>query len=286
MLIRGQNNRDVWGHDADRMATVVTDAVPFEIDIVQPQSPIVRGGSKELKVVATRQEGFAQPIAIRLLYNPPGIGSSGSISIPGDKNEITIPLTANGSAAIGTWPIAVLGTATVGNGAVEIASQMASLTIAEAYMSFTFQKTAGELGTQTELVVNVQNALPFEGEAQVVLLGLPAGTATPAEPQKITKDTTQLVFPITIAQEAKPGTYKSLVCRADVLQSGEPVTHTLGTGELRVDQPLPPKVAPAPQPKPQPAAPAPEAKPAEAPPKRLSRLEQLRLEKLKQEGQP
>jgi hypothetical protein len=235
-------------------------------------------------VLAKRQEGFNQTIAVRLLYNPPGIGSSGSISIPGDKSEITIPLTANGSAAIGTWPIAVLGTATVGNGAVEVASQMASLEIAAAYMAFTFQKTAGELGTQTELVVNVENAAPFEGEAQVVLLGLPAGTATPAEPQKITKETPQLVFPITIAPDAKPGTYKSLVCRADVLQSGEPVTHMLGTGELRVDQPLPPKAAPAPPP--QPAAPAAEAKPAEAPPKRPSRLEQLRLEKMQQEGQP
>ena len=42
MLVRGQNNRDVWGHDADRMAVAVTEEVPFEIEIVQPKVPIVR----------------------------------------------------------------------------------------------------------------------------------------------------------------------------------------------------------------------------------------------------
>jgi hypothetical protein len=60
---------------------------------------------------------------------------------------------------------------------------------------------------------------------------------------------------------------------------GEPVTHTLGTGELRIDAPLPPK----PDAPPAAAAAAPMPMPAEAAPmKRLSRLEQLRLEKEQQ----
>ena len=281
MLVRGQNNLDVWGHDADRMASVVTEEVPFEIEIVQPKSPIARLGSKQLKVVAKRKEGFNQAIAIRMLYNPPGIGSSGSISIAADKNEAEIPLTANGSAAIGTWPIVVTGSAQVGNGRVELATQMADLTISDSYMTLAFEKTAGELGQQTQLQVSVENKIEFEGEATVELLGLPANTSTAAEPLKIKKDTADLLFPITIAENAKPGTYKSLVCRVIVTQDGEPVPHTLGTGELRVDTPLPPKVAaPTPAPVAKPAAPAPAAAPA---PKRLTRLEMLRLEKLKQE---
>ena len=90
------------------------------------------------------------------------------------------------------------------------------------------------------------------------------------------------MFPVTIAQEAKPGVYKSLVCRATVTVNGEPVVYTQGTGELRVDEPLPPKVA-APAAAPAPSAPAAPQPQAEAP-KRLSRLEQLRLQK-QQEGQ-
>jgi hypothetical protein len=282
MLVRGQNNRDVWGHTADRMAAVVTEAVPFEIEIVQPQAPIARGGSKQLKVAAKRGEGFTQPIAIRMLYNPPGIGSSGSISIPGDKNEAEIPLTANSGAAIGTWPIIVTGSAPVGNGRMEVATQMAELTISDSYFNFAFEKAAGELGQETQVVVNVENKIEFEGEAEVQLLGLPANTSTNPEPLKMTKDTTQLVFPVKIDETARPSVYKSLVCRAAVMQNGEPVTHTIGTGELRIDQPLPPKVA-APQPAPQ-AKPQPQPAQPTAPPKRLSRLEQLRLEKMQQQG--
>ncbi|MEJ5186570.1 MAG: hypothetical protein WHT46_05765, partial [Candidatus Geothermincolales bacterium] len=61
------------------------------------------------------------------------------------------------------------------------------------------------------------------------------------------------------------------LCQVVVMEQGEPVTHNLGTGQLRVDQPLPPKAnAPAA------TAQAP-PKPAEAAPKRLTRLEQLRL---------
>jgi hypothetical protein len=277
MLVRGQNNRDVWGHDADRMAAVVAEEMPFSLEIVQPKAPIARQGSKELKVVAKRRDDFKQGIALRMLYNPPGIGSSGSISIPADKNEAVIPLTANGSAAIGTWPIVVTGSSTVSGGRVEVATQMAQLEIADSYFTFAFDKTAAELGQDTELVVNIENKTPFEGEAEVRLLGLPANTSTKDEPTKITKDTTQMVFPIKVAENAKPATYKSLVCRAVVTQDGEPVTHTLGTGELRVDKPLPPKVAapkPAAKPQPKPAAPKPPTT------KRLSRLEQLRLQRL------
>ncbi len=282
MLVRGQNNRDVWGHDADRMAAAVTDEAPFEIEIVQPKSPIARQGSKQLKVVAKRKEGFTQAIAIRMLYNPPGIGSSGSISIPGDKSEAAIPLTANTSAAIGSWPIVITGAAQVGNGRVEVASQMAELTISDSFVTLAFEKSAGELGGEAKLAVSVENKVEFEGEAEVQLLGLPAKTATNPEPMKITKEPANLLFPITIQQDARPGVYKSLVCRVIVMQNGESVTHTIGAGELRVDKPLPPKVdAPKPTPKPKAApAPAAAAKPTAKP---LSRLELLRQQKAEQE---
>ncbi|TVS16320.1 MAG: peptidase [Planctomycetaceae bacterium] len=280
MLVRGRNNIEVWGHTADRMAAAVTESLPFELEIVQPQSPIVRGGEKSLRIVAKRQEGFNQPIALRMLYNPPGIGSSGSITIAADQNEASIPLTANTSAGIGTWPIAVTGQATVGDGPVEAATQMAELNIVDTFMTFSFEKSAGELGQETEFLVNIENMTEFEGEATIELRGLPANTSTSAEPQKITSDTEMVVFPITIAEDAKPGGYKSLVCRATVMINGEPVIYTQVTGELRVDKPLPPKVdAPAAEP-----APA-EPKPKAEAPKRLSRLEQLRLQRQQEQQQ-
>jgi hypothetical protein len=289
MLVRGQNNVDVWGHDADRMATALSEDIPFKLDIVPPKAPLVRNGSMNLKVVATREEGFTSPISIRMLYNPPGIGSSGSIVIPEGQNEAVIPLTANAQAAIGTWKIVVVGRANDPSqqqqqqgrrrrgAGYECSSQLTDLAVADQFYKFQFERAAVEQGQETELSVKVEKLTDFEGEATAELLGIPAGVTT--EPVKFTKDTAELVFKIKAAPEARDGKHGGLVCRTVFNVNGEPVTHTLGSTELRVDKPLPPTVD---APKPMPVA---AAKPKAAPmpeKKRLSRLEQLRLEKEQQ----
>jgi len=283
MLVRGRNNRDVWGHDANRMAVGVAEQAPFSIEIVQPKVPIVRNGSMRLKVVATRAEGFDEPIAISMLDNPAGIGSSGSISIPQGNSEATIPLTANSKAAIGTWPIIVLGSAKTKGGDLEVASQQASLEVAEGFFTFDFAKSAAELGAQTEVIVQVATQRDFPGRATAELLGLPAKTSLiQPEPVEFTQDTEQLRFRIQVAEDARPGKHETLVCRTTVTMHGEPILQTLGRGELRLDKPLPKKTdtkekkEKAAKPAPKPAA----KKPAEKP---LSRLEQLRLNRQKEQ---
>ncbi len=277
-LVSGQNNVDVWGHNADRMAVALTEKVPYEIEIAQPQVPIVRNGEMGLKVIAKRAEGFNAAIALRLLYNPPGIGSSGSISIPADASEAVIPLTANNGAGIGTWPIVVIGSAPVGNGTAEIATQMATLEISDSLFTYEPGKAAAEQGKQAELMVKVNQNIAYDETVEVELVGLPANTSV-VEKLQMTKDTTELIFKIDVTAEAKPGRYTSLLCRSVQVRNGEPIVHTMASGELRVDVPLPPKPD-APQPAPE-AKPEPEKKPAERP---LTRLEQLRLERAKAKG--
>jgi len=277
MLVRGQNNIDVWGHDADRMATVLTEEIPYRIDIVPPKAPLVRNGSMGLKVVATRAAGFTAPISLRLLYNPPGVGSSGSISIAENQNEAIIPLTANGGAAIGTWKLCVVGRSGNREDSIRCSTQLADLTIADQFYKLAFDKSAVEQGKETEVAIKVEKLRDFAGAAKAELVGLPANTTT--QPIEFTKDSAELVFKVAAAAESKPGKYPSLVCVTTFPVEGETVTHTLGTGELRIDAPLPPKPN-----APTAAAPAAAAAPmpAAAPMKRLTRLEQLRLEKEQQ----
>lgn len=271
-LVFGQNNVDVFSHYAERMTMAVTDAAPFSIDIVQPKAPLVRDGAMDLKIVAKRAANYKAPIAVFLLYNPNGVGSSGSVVIPEGKNEAAIPLTANGGAELGDHRIVVLGRATVGNGAVEVSSQLATLTVAAPFVGFAYQKASVEQGQEADLIVKIAANTPFDGPAKVELLGLPAGvTSTPTEITKVTKD---LSFKLKTQKTSPAGKHTSLLCRAIVTVQGEPVTHMLYGGELRIDVPLPPKPnapAAAPQPKPQPTAVA--QKPAERP---LSPLEKLR----------
>jgi hypothetical protein len=273
MLIRGNNNTDVWGHDAERMAAVIAEAAPFSLEIVQPKAPLARNGSMGLKVVAKRDPEFKAPIAIRLLYNPPGVGSSTNVTIPEGQTETVIPLTANSGAAIGQWKLVVTGTAPFDKGTVEVASQFADLTIVDQFYKFAFVKSAVEQGQSTEVVVKVEHLQDFPGQAKCELVGLPNGATT--APVEFNKDTAELVFKVTSAKEARPGRYTTLVCVSKFAYQGEEVTQTLGGGELRIDAPLPPK------PSAKPAVAKAASKPAET--KRLSRLEQLRLEREQQE---
>jgi hypothetical protein len=286
MLVVGDNQRPVWTHTTQRLAVAVTEEVPFSVEIIEPKVPIVRNGSMELKVRAKRQEGFKSPIAIRLLYNPPGVSSSASGSIAEGQTEGVIPLTANGGASIGDWKIVVLAEATLnpgepspkrrrrrGTGGTLVSSQLAKLEIAESFLQLAFKPAAVELGKEAVLVAAVTNNREFPGDATVELLGLP-GEVT-AESVKINKDSSQVSFQIKTSPKSPAGRHKAIMCRAIVTLNGEPVQHTLGPAELRIDAPLPPK-ATKPAPKPAAVAVKTAPKPAAKP---LSRLEQLRQER-------
>lgn len=275
-IIRGQNNVDVWGYNGNRLAIAVTEPAPFDIQVVQPQVPLVRDGSMDLMVKAIRKEGFVQPIQLRLLSLPPGVGASGSIAIPGDKSEATIPMTANGGAQLRVWPITVLATYDTGRGPVTIASEFVNLEVTDSFFEFQFNKTVAEQGKSADILVGLKVKRPFEGKAEIEVLGLPPGTSSPAPKVPFAEGMERLTYPLAIPMETRQGNYKTIVCRAVIQSEKGIITQTNGAGEVQVDIPLPAPaaVAAAPMPMPQPAA-APAA-PVEKPLSRLEQLKQIR----------
>ena len=274
MLI-GLNNNVVNDYYADRAAIAVIKSMPCSIEIVAPKVPIVRNGSMGLVVKINRGDLDAD-VPIRMLYNPPGIGSSGSINIAKGQNEAVIPLTANSSAAIGQWPLIVY--ASVGGN--EIASEPVILDVQDKLFNFTFPKTSAELGGETAVLVDVEVMRDFEGSGEIELLGLPAGVVCENTKQAVTNETEQLAFAVKIEEKARVGQHKSIVARATITSANGEIRQTLGTGILQVDKPLPAPVEKKEEAKPKdPAKPAP---PKPAPAKPLSRLEQLRLLKKQQ----
>jgi hypothetical protein len=265
-----------WRHQVDRVAVAVTEEAPFKIAIVEPKVPLVQNGSMNLKVVAERKEGFKAAIAVQMVYNPPGVGSAGGVSIPEGQNEALIPINANSGAPPRPWKIAVSGTATVGNGPVWVSSQLATLVIAPPYVSFQMERSAVEQGKETEVFAKVEHHTPFQGAAKVRLLGLPPRVSAPE--MEITRETKDLAFKVKAEPASPPGQHKTLFCQLVIVENGEPIVHSVGGTELRIDVPLPPKPNAAPPPAPPPAA---AKKPEEPKPpveRRLTRLEKLRLE--------
>lgn len=271
-LVLGQNRRALWTRDTDHNVLVVAEPNPFRLTVHQPKTPIVRQGNKEIRVSIQRDEGFTNTVSLRAAYNPPGIGVNNGRKFEKDATEITIPITANGGAATGTWPLVFVLRYGGATGAIEVASNPIELNVETQYFKFEFPKSAGELGTESTVTVKTEVLRDLPAEAEVELVGLPKGVTSPEPIQPLTQDTKSLTFPISIAADAKPGSHKTLVCIGRVKVSEEPIVQTVGTGELRVDKPLPPK-------KDTPKAATP-AKPKPAPPKDkpLSRLEKLRLE--------
>jgi hypothetical protein len=272
-LVRGNNNREVWGYTAERMALAVTEAIPYSLEIVEPKAPLIQNGSIALKVRAQRKAGFDAPITLALLYFPPGVSSANSVTIGKGESEAQIPLTADGSARIGTARITVLGTAAVGDGSVTVAAPLASLTVGEPYFKFAFTPVTVQQGQATQLVVGINKLKDFAGPVKAELVGLP-GEVT-SEPREFGPQVKEIIFPLSTTAKSPVGRHKTIYCKAVVSVAGEPVTLTLDGGDLRIQRPLGANVAQAAKAKP---AAAPVA-PAAAEIQRLDRLEQLRQAK-------
>ena len=270
LVYANPNNTEYYKTTVNQLPVGVVEPVPFELELIQPKTPIVHGGTKYLKVVAKRKEGFDEAINVKLLFKPSGIGASSSITIAKGKNSGSYRINSSGGGER-TWPLAVIGQATVGGGPAYAGSNFIDLQITAPYISGKIDLAAAEQGKETEVICKLTQNKPFDGEFELKLNGLPAKATT--EPQKVNKDTEEVVFMVKTEKDTPKGQHKSLFCSINVMQFGEPIQHSFASGGvLRIDPPPPPKKSA----KPEPVA---KKEPAKKPEKRLSRLEQLRLRK-------
>lgn len=259
--------------DVDRLAVAVVDKLPFRLEIVEPKVPLVRDGSMQLKIVAHREEGFTKQINVQFPYRPPGVGAASSVNIPEGQNEVLYPLNANGNAQIKKWKVYAIGQADVG-GAGWVASQLATLEVAEPYVSIAMERAACEQGQQADVFCKVTHNREFAAAAKVQILGLPAKVTAPE--LELAPGSEQLTFPVQTAADSPAGNHKNIFCQVVITENGEPIVHRVGGTEIRIDKPLPMPEAKKEEPKPE----AKQEVAKQEPPKEkpLSRLEKLRLE--------
>lgn len=275
----GLNNTPFHRHFTDRVAVAVTDAAPYSIEVLEPKAGIPQNGAYYLKVVAKRAEGFKGPITVYPLFTPPGMGIAGSATINPDQTETTLAVNAAPGAAPRKWKTAVTAVGDAGKGPVWTSSQLFTLEVIPPMVTLAQERTAIEQGAAGQVYGKVNVPTPFVGEATVKLIGVPAKVTAPDV--KITKDSKEFTFAVTTDKTSpagKHGTY----CQVVIVHNGETLYQNAGGGELRIDVPLPPKVAAVPTPAAA-ATPAQSAPPAKPPEKRLTRLEQLRLEQEERE---
>jgi hypothetical protein len=267
-------------HYTDRTAVAVCEPAPYSIEVIEPKVPLVQNGSFNLRIVAKRAEGFKGAITVYPLWTPPGLGIQGSAVIPEGATECVLPMNAAPGAAVRKWKTAVHAVADAGKGPVWTSSQLFTIDVAAPPLTMTMERPAVEQGQTTQLFCKVAVAVPFEGKAKVTIYGLPAKVTT--QVLELTKDSKEVAFPI-VADKASPaGKHGGIFAQVVIDRGGELITLNTGGTELRIDVPLPPKVAVA-TPMPMTPTPPPPMPPAGTPEKRLTRLEKLRLEQEERE---
>jgi hypothetical protein len=245
-LVAGPNNTSYYGTRVDKLYVAVTEAAPFKLRIVEPKVPLVQGGTMDLKIVAEREASFDEPINLKMVWNPPGVTSQPDITIPKGSNSVVFPLSAKSDAELREWKLTVIGSAKVREGDLFVSTQLAPLKVGEPFLTATIEKTACEAGKGTNIVVKLEQKIPFEGKATIKLVGL--SDKVVVSEKQITKDDKQVIFPVKVDASCSPGSQRNLFCTVAVKKDGEVIPHNVGRGGLfRVVPPKKPVVAVAEQ---------------------------------------
>jgi hypothetical protein len=275
-LVVGNPGQTIYTRvQVDRTAIAVGEAAPYSIEVIEPKVPIVQNGSYNLKIVAKRAEGFKGAITVFPLWTPPGMGIQASAVIPEGQTECLLPMNAAANAAPRKWKTAIHAVSDAGKGPVWTSSQLFSVEVSAPLVALTLERPAVEQGGNTQLFCKVAVNTPFEGKAKVTLLGLP--NKTTSQVVEITKDTKEFAFPIT-ADKTSPAGQHNVFAQIVIDKGGELIVGNSAGTQLRIDVPLPPKVAVTPTTPTTPTTPKPPTPNPMTPEKRLTRLEQLRKE--------
>lgn len=245
-FVSGPNNTYYYTTREDALYVAVTEAAPFSIRIEEPKAPLVSFGALDLKVVAERR-GYDGPINVRMMWNPPGVGSLPDITIGKGSNSAIYQLNAKAEVEARKWKIAMIaasGSFERNNGndrgsgsAVYVSSQLATLETAEPFVVGSVAPLIVSPGQEAKLVCKLDQKKPFEGKARVHVLGLPEQIA--ASEAFITSADKEVTIKLTVDAKMPLGSIRNFLCAADVKQNGQIIPHNLAAGAvIRV---VPPK---------------------------------------------
>ncbi|MFP6582710.1 MAG: PPC domain-containing protein [Candidatus Hydrogenedentota bacterium] len=260
-VVFGRNKTVIMDTKLRVLAMATVDHVPFKIDIIPAKTPVIRGSSKDLKVVVTRDEGFTKPIQMTVPMYPSGL-NGGTLTIPEGASEAIFTVESKSNAPLGELKIIAVATSE----GYSVATQFVPIQIEDKWLNLEVGELRLEQGTEVSVSVKVTLAKEFDGEFDVRMYRLPKGVSAPD--QKITKASTEVTFPLTIAADAPEGKHGTFAFAIDITKEGEVLRHRYAGKPLTIFKPLPPAVKKAAAPKP-----VEPAKPGEPPkPKRRTRF--------------
>jgi hypothetical protein len=239
---------DAWrAVKTERYIMAVTDAAPFSITLQEPSGPLVRGGELSIPIKINRSPGFSEPIDFVCENAPLGVTYQPAETVPSDRSEAVLHVTAGALARLGSAPLSVVAyTRRITNphaghggaGEIQVSAPLVLLTVAEPYLSLSSAPTSLRRSGVVDYRWSVTPKSPFEGEAVVHLLGLPKGVTVQGPLPRITAADTEVVFRVQASEEALLGLSTGLECEVTVHAAGQEIRQRSGKGSLRIDPAL------------------------------------------------
>ena len=245
-LIAMSADRLFQASEVDRIAVAVTPPLPFRIDVDAPTASLPIGGTLDLRVRVTRENGFTAPVRVEFPVLPSWVVADPHVIIPGDQSEARQRLTAHPEAQPSEWQFAA--TARVDTVSAredtqlwdgrEIASNLVPVQIAAAELRGQIEPLAAEQGQTVEvrcrLSLNERQTDPSSPERfaraipkQLVasLEGLPNRVV--ADTQTITAESREVVFQVAFPNDAPLGTGKRLQVRLTGELQGQRISYVV-----------------------------------------------------------
>jgi len=103
------------------------------------------------------------------------------------------------------------------------------------YVSVRFPSATIRRNQTSEIECGIKQLLPFEGVAQVKLLGLPKGVTLVEDQYQINSESKSIIFRLKASNEALLGQYRQLKCQFTYQAKGQSIRQVSSNGTLRVD---------------------------------------------------
>jgi hypothetical protein len=248
----------------ERLAVAVTPAMPFTVELEQPQAELAVGGTIDLRVRVTRLKSFAAPILIEFPYLPDGCVGQPQIVIGPGETEGLYRISAAADAPLGDFHVAVIGRVALAAGRErgamsatpeptsesaasdqsglfaladrDVASQLIDLRVMESPVVGNFDVLAVEQGTTLRVACRLQIAGQVPGRWKCELEGLP-NRVTSAAIERASGEP-RLEFEIVVPADVPVGTYQGIQCRLSGTLAGSVVSFVVPLQtEMQITEP-------------------------------------------------
>lgn len=232
----------------DSLALGVLPAPPFTLRVEPAVAVFGKSLSTKVKVIATRTEGYDEPIT--LAVEPAKNGLPGAVTaavkpIPKGQTEIEITFTATDKSPLGQFSGVLLGTSKKGKVTTVQAVPAIGLTL-EAPFSLQTEPGSEPLarGGELKLKVTLTRNPAFTGPVTLTAQNLPKGVTAAAVEVPADQTTAEVV--LKAAENAAVGEVKNLVIKADGKAGKAALTASAAAVALKVaEKPAEPKPEPA-----------------------------------------